>query len=165
MVFESGRVKIKAPIAAQADVGPYAIEVQAETPNHMSGSLKPPAINGTIEAGGRECTYEAEIEIKTDVLWHPKPRGMVDEPVRIPARQQERQFAYREKNTIDWQKIGQEAKKVVVVVTVSLAAAAAAVAAALASGLFGVGASLNQPGTTMVAFTHAIDFSQKDKKA
>lgn len=54
MVFESGRVKIKAPIAANANLGPYAIEVNAVTPMHMSGTLKPSTVSGTLEMGRRK---------------------------------------------------------------------------------------------------------------
>ena len=70
MVFKSGRVKIEAPIAAHAHPGPYIVEVQALTPLQMSGTLKPPAINGTLEMGRRKFKYSADIEFRTEVTWH-----------------------------------------------------------------------------------------------
>lgn len=35
--YESGLIKIKAPIAAEQDAGPYMIRVEAAAPNHLSG--------------------------------------------------------------------------------------------------------------------------------
>jgi hypothetical protein len=62
MVFESGKVKIDAPIAAEANLGLYTMQVYQVTPMQMSGSLKPPPINGTLELGRRKFKYSAEIE-------------------------------------------------------------------------------------------------------
>jgi len=42
MVFEKGRVTVKALIAANAHLGVYAIEVKALIPVQMSGALNPP---------------------------------------------------------------------------------------------------------------------------
>lgn len=129
MVFESGHVKIKAPIAAQANLGPYAIEMQAETPNHMSGSLKPSAINGTVEAGGRQYKYEAEIELKADVLWHPKPRGKVNEPVRVTVPKPKEDIAeFSSRNGINWNKVGKDVGNFVVKVTIATGLAIVTVA-------------------------------------
>jgi hypothetical protein len=75
LVFESGRVKIKAPIAAKAHLGAYTIEVQAVTPMQMSGTLKPPTINGDLEMGRSRYRYSADIEFKVDVFWHQRPGG------------------------------------------------------------------------------------------
>jgi hypothetical protein len=87
MVFESGRVKIKAPIATNANLGPYAIEVQAVTPIQMSGTFKPPTINGDLEMGRRKYKYSADIKFKVDVVWHQRPKGG-PEPVEetVPAK-------------------------------------------------------------------------------
>jgi hypothetical protein len=81
LVFESGRVKIKAPIATKAHLGAYTIEVQAVTPVQMSGSLKPPTINGDLEMSRSRYRYSADIEFKVDVFWHQRPRGG-PEPVK-----------------------------------------------------------------------------------
>jgi hypothetical protein len=88
MVFESGRVKIKAPIAAKAHLGAHTIEVQAVTPVQMSGSLKPPTIKGDLEMGRSRYGYSADIEFKVDVIWHQRPRGGL-EPVKGKAAKRE----------------------------------------------------------------------------
>jgi hypothetical protein len=77
MVFdlESGVVKIKAPIAAKANLGPYAVKVNIETPVHYSGSLKPQTVSGTLELGRRSYKYSADIEFKVDVIWHQRPQS------------------------------------------------------------------------------------------
>lgn len=75
MVFESGAVRIKSPIAAQAEAGLYTVRVQAETPNTMSGTLKPPTISGIAKVLGREYKYNADIEFKVEVVWHQRPQG------------------------------------------------------------------------------------------
>jgi hypothetical protein len=75
MVFESGQVKIKAPIAANANLGPYSVRVNAENPLHMSGTLKPPTVSGTLELGGNRYKYSADIKFKVDVFWHQRPKG------------------------------------------------------------------------------------------
>jgi hypothetical protein len=49
--FDSGHIKIEAPIAAQANLGPYTLKVEKVTHLHMSGVLKPPPVNGTLELG------------------------------------------------------------------------------------------------------------------
>lgn len=49
MIYESGKVKIKAPIGAAANAGPFAINVQTDAPNHMSGSISPPTLSGVIK--------------------------------------------------------------------------------------------------------------------
>jgi hypothetical protein len=81
---DTGKVKIKAPIAAKAGLGPYTVEVHTESPLHLSGKLKPPAVEGTVEADGRQFKYSAEPEFKIDVVLEPKHRGRVEEPVFVP---------------------------------------------------------------------------------
>jgi hypothetical protein len=77
----TGKVTITAPIAAKAGLGPYTVSVQAESPLHLSGTLKPNPVEGTVEVGGRAYKFSAETEFKVDVYLEPKPRGR--EPVRI----------------------------------------------------------------------------------
>jgi hypothetical protein len=84
---ETGKVKVKAPIAAEAGLGPYTVEVHTESPLHLSGKLKPPAVAGTVEANGRQFKYSADAEFKVDVVLEPKPRGRVEEPVRVTESQ------------------------------------------------------------------------------
>lgn len=90
VAFESGRVKLKTPLApkAKADIGGYSIEVKLDAPNHMSGTVAPPAIEGKVEADGREYKYSADIEFNVDVFLHPKKRpepGPVAETVKEKA--------------------------------------------------------------------------------
>jgi hypothetical protein len=96
----TGQVKIKAPIAAKAGLGPFTVEVNAESPVHLSGKLKPAAVEGTVEANGREYRYSAELEFKVDVVFEPKPRGRVEEPVRVGAPQSKTAAAGTE-NSLD----------------------------------------------------------------
>jgi LysM repeat protein len=78
--FEGGKVKLNSPIAAQADLGPYTIEVEpGATPMQMSGSIKPPKISATMTNDGNDYKYSADIEYKVDVTLLPK-----NEPVREP---------------------------------------------------------------------------------
>ena len=45
---DTGKVNIKAPIAAKAGLGPYTVEVHTESPLHLSGNLKPGAVGGDL---------------------------------------------------------------------------------------------------------------------
>jgi hypothetical protein len=126
MVFESGKVKIKAPIAAKANLGPYAIEVQAVTPLQMSGTLKPPTINGDLEMGRRKYKYSADIEFKIDVIWHQRPKGKPEESVRVtkPTTQFNPDVGRRQTNhTSKWDQTVTEKGVVVAVVSLFLYAA------------------------------------------
>ncbi|MBT8340226.1 MAG: hypothetical protein KJP07_09470, partial [Desulfatitalea sp.] len=87
MVYESGRVKIKAPIAANADFGPIAVKVQADTPSTMSGVFSSPEINGELELGRRKYKYSAKVEFKVEVTWHPRPYSKGPEPVAETVRE------------------------------------------------------------------------------
>jgi hypothetical protein len=53
----------------------------------MSGTLKPPTINGNLEMGRRKYKYSADIKFKVDVVWHQRPKGGA-EPVEetVPAK-------------------------------------------------------------------------------
>jgi hypothetical protein len=142
MVFESGRVKIKAPIATEANLGPYTINVHG-TPMHMSGTIKPPTISGSLEMGKRKYKYSADIEFKADVVWHKKPKG-APEPVKVTKPSpQERQLVIPTDNSIDW-------KEIATVVTWSLVGTALMI--------FGM-RMVPQPNgaTTIEPFIHYID--------
>jgi hypothetical protein len=86
----TNKVRIKAPIAAKAGLGPYTFEIQLESPLHLSGSLKPTTLEGGVEIGGRRFKFSAELEFKIDVYLKPKPRGRVEEPVGTIITQNER---------------------------------------------------------------------------
>ncbi|NNJ98970.1 MAG: hypothetical protein HKP58_01035 [Desulfatitalea sp.] len=72
-MYESGRVKIKAPIAANAALGPVGVELQLETPLKSVGTFKSSEINGELELGRRKFKYSAKVEFKVEVTLHPRP--------------------------------------------------------------------------------------------
>ena len=94
-----GQVKIKAPIATEAGLGPFRVQVRAESPLHLSGTLKPAAVEGTVEVGGRKFKYSADPEFKIDVVLEPKPRSRVEEPVKATRMQPEKVPAINPTNT------------------------------------------------------------------
>jgi hypothetical protein len=119
MVFESGLVKIKAPIAAKAHLGAHTIEVQAVTPIQMTGTLKPPTISGDLEMGRSRYGYSADIEYKVDVIWHQRPRGGL-EPVKETATEVNQVFEKLPTNSSKWDQMVNEEGVVVAVVSVFL---------------------------------------------
>jgi hypothetical protein len=120
LVFESGRVKIKAPIEAKAHLGAHTIEVKAVTPVQMSGSLKPPTINGDLEMGRSRYGYSADIEYKVDVILHQRPRGGPEPvPVTEPTLQTHK-LDEPPAHSSKWEQKVAEAGKVVAVVSVFL---------------------------------------------
>lgn len=85
----TGKLRIEAPIAAEAGMGPYTVRVQAESPVHLSGTLNPATMEGSVEVGGRGYKFSADLEFRVDVYLEPKPRGRVEEPVFIPEEKTE----------------------------------------------------------------------------
>jgi hypothetical protein len=134
----TNKVRLKAPIAAQAGLGPYTFEVQAESPFHLSGSLKPATLEGDVEAAGRRFKFSAELEFKIDVYLKSKPRGRVEEPVFVP-----------KEKAVDWGQIAKETKEIIAVVTVALSGVIAA--------WYGRGLILSGQTTSMTPFMHTID--------
>jgi len=157
MVFESGQVKIKAPIAANANLGPYSVRVNAENPLHMSGTLKPPTVSGTLELGGNRYKYSADIKFKVDVFWHQRPKGG-PEPVKVtnPVQKVE-PLGNPTGHTSRWNQTVSEEGVVVAVVALVL------YAAYRATELFAVKGVL-QP-TTIPPFIYKIDHSNPSKEA
>jgi hypothetical protein len=100
-------------------IGPYAIEVQAVTPLHMSGTLKPPTINGDLEMGRRKYKYSADIKFKVDVIWHQRPKDGPD-PVKVTEIQREKVVRESQINSIDWAKVGKHADEIIAVVTITI---------------------------------------------
>lgn len=144
MVYESGRVRIEAPIAAQANAGPYIIQVQALSPNHMSGSIKTSQLSGTLNVRNRKYKYTAEIELKADVIWHPGNKSRPEElvKVKVPTTEEERLIAPAQEET-DW-------KEIVSMVTLTLLGAALMI--------FGMRMVPTQNGaTTIEPFLHLVD--------
>jgi hypothetical protein len=80
--YESGLIKIKAPIAAEYNPGTYMIRVEAVAPNHLSGFLSVQPFGGKLMAGGRRYKYYAEIEYGAEMIWHPKPNGKTEDVAR-----------------------------------------------------------------------------------
>jgi hypothetical protein len=146
MVFESGRVKIKAPIAANANLGPYAIEVQAVTPLHMSGTLKPPTINGDLEMVRRKYKYSADIKFKVDVIWHQRPKGG-PETVKFPVK--EKELAENPTRTTNWKEVIDENDGIIATVTLIIIGTALW---AYTRGTAWIGQT-----TSMTPFTHTIE--------
>ncbi len=151
MVFESGAVRIKAPIAAQAEAGLYTVRVQAETPNTMSGTLKPPTISGIAKVLGREYKYNADIEFKVEVIWHQRPKGGPGAPVKVshtvPISQEERLRAPQQ--SVDWPQFDQKAEKLAVMVLWTLVG--------IAMTWYARTAASNGQTTQVTPFMHTID--------
>lgn len=143
--FQSDKVRIQPAIAAEAGLGPYTVAVQVESPVHLSGKLRPTKVESSLIAAGREYKYSADLEFKVDVILEPKPRGRVEEPVRVTAPQPRKDTAVSPaESTIDWQKI------TTVVAWTLLGIALAA---------FGYDTAMNMDaGTTSIQpFMHTID--------
>ena len=163
MVFEAGRVRIKAPIATKAHLGPYGIEVQAVTPVHMSGTLAPPPINGELKTERGRYRYSADIGFKVDVIWHQRPKGgpvPVTETMQQKAPQSEEKDPYEStSHATKWDQTLSD--KGVVVAVVSLVLYTAYRAAELIAGR-----RVMRP-TTIPPFIHKIDHHSflKDLKA
>lgn len=162
MVFESGRVRIKAPIATKADLGPYAIQVQAVTPIHMSGTLAPPVINGELKTDRGRYRYSADIRFQVDVIWHQRPKGgpePITETVPQMSPQSEKKDPYEAaSHASKWDRTLSE--KGIVVAVVSLVLYSTYRAAELLAGR-----GMMRP-TTIPPFIHKIDHRfQKDLKA
>ncbi len=149
MVFESGKVKIKAPIATEANLGAYIIDVQAQSPNHMSGTLKPPTLSGTVKAGGCNYKFSADIELKAEVIWHPKPKGMNEAPLRDTEPVQKVDRRVISTNSVDWSKTGEYADKFIAVVTIVIITI---FAPSIRMSMFGQGST-----TSIMPFSHTID--------
>jgi hypothetical protein len=120
MVYESGRVRIKAPIAAATKAGPYDIRVQAITPNHLSGSLKPQPISGFIMVKGIRYKFNADLEFKADVIFHPSPKGVKESPVRATQPVKEVIPVENPNNSTDWSKVGKYADEIFTVVGITI---------------------------------------------
>jgi hypothetical protein len=154
MVFESGRVKIKAPIATEANLGPYTINVHG-TPMHMSGSIKPPTISGSLEMGKRKYKYSADIEFNVDLIWHKKPKGgpePVAEPVKakVPTPQPTQDVGIMPTgNTTRWDQMVDESGGIIATVTLIIVGTAL--------WFYTRSAALINQTTSMTPFTHTID--------
>jgi hypothetical protein len=139
MSYESGRVTIKAPIATHANVGPYTFRVQADAPNHFSGSVKFEPLKGIVENKERKFKYSADAEFSVSVTVHPMPKK-APEAVRV----MEPEKIQAQRNTsanIDWAKLAKNTGDflvkltIVVIGTLSLQARMAAGIGTTTSGM------------------------------
>ncbi len=80
--YQNGHVTLKAPIMAQAGLGPYTIKVVAENPMKLKGSLKPETISATADVEGRKYKYTADIAFDVTVTLHPTPPKLAPEVVK-----------------------------------------------------------------------------------
>jgi hypothetical protein len=87
--FQDGHVTLKAPIMAQAGMGPYTIKVVAENPMKLKGSLKPETISATADVEGRKYKYTADIAFDVTVTLHPKLPKVAPESIKeiLPAKE------------------------------------------------------------------------------
>jgi hypothetical protein len=166
MVFESGRVKIKAPIASEANLGPYTIRVQAEAPNHLSGTLEPPTISGALAVGGREYKYSADIELKAEVIWHIRPK-VGPELVKVPVPHQPVVLEKSSTDTINWKEAAVGTGKVVVTVVIVAAAATVgwelALIALAGAALIGASPAFSGHSVLNKSFTHTLDIRRSNQ--
>ncbi len=123
VVFESGRVKIQAPISAKANLGPYSVEVQAVSPLQMTGMIKPQTISGTFDLGRYRYRYTADVGFNVDVIWHQKPKG---KPELVKATEPVQKVELVEKptaHTTKWDQTVAQEGFVMALVTIMLYAA------------------------------------------
>ena len=113
----TGKVRIRPIISAEAGLGPYTVEVQAESPVHLSGMLRPETAQGTVAVAGRKYRYSADLQFKVDVVLQPRPDGRDGEPVGVKKTQTEKVPATDSNTATDWHKIREETKEISVIVT------------------------------------------------
>lgn len=148
MVFDSGQVKIKAPIFPEHSAGFYSIRVQIDGATHMSGSLVIQPISGKVTAGGRDFQYVADIELKADMEWHTMPREKPTEQVRTEATQEQPALA-PSTSRFNWEKMKNDADEVIT--TVGLIIIGMLLVAS------GAGRSMTGQTTSTMPFTHIVD--------
>ena len=148
--YESGLIKIKAPIAAEQDAGPYMIRVEASAPNHLSGFLRVQPFEGKVMAGGRKYKFNAEIEFKAEMIWHPMPKGTPEElsDANVPKRETEI-AVNRRKDTSPWRRAVRESEEIASKVLVMIVGIAAI--------WYLRGSCLANRATSMSSFSHTVD--------
>ncbi len=150
MSYESGLIKIKTPIAAEYDPGPYMIRVEAGAPNHLSGFLRVQPFEGRVMAGGRKYKYNADIEFKAEMIWHPMPTGTPEELVKPPVPQSGKDLAVNPKrDTISWRRAVRESGEIASKVVLTIVGIAAL--------WYLRGSILTNQTTSMTSFSHTVD--------
>ena len=69
--YNDGRVTVQAPIMYKAGLAPYTIQVQAENPTTLKGTLKLDTISATTTMGRKRYKYTADIQFDVTVTMHP----------------------------------------------------------------------------------------------
>ncbi len=148
MVFDSatGTVKIKAPIAAEANVGSFTFNLQGDGPNHWSGTLKPQTLNGTVEVRGVKYKFSADIELKIEVIMHPSPKGVNEAPVGVNVV---KKVVARPYTTVDRSKADDLAPTILTVVVITIISY---FFPAIRMATFRPGAT-----TSIMPFNHSVD--------
>jgi hypothetical protein len=148
MVFdlESGQLKIKAPITANANIGPYTVRVDAVTPMHYSGTIEPQTISGTLELGRSKFKYRADIKFKVDVFLHQRPKN---EPEQVKGTKPVKKIAIDRPNSIDWGQTIDENGGIIATVALILVGTAL--------WFYTRGATMINQTTSLTPFTHTID--------
>jgi LysM repeat protein len=104
MIYESGQVKIQT--AAQADMGPYSVTVEADAPNHLTGRLTSMPVSHTVDVDGSRYKYSAELEFKVEVTLYSRPSDNIKKTVKVlPPQPKEDLAAYPKDKAIGWQEI------------------------------------------------------------
>lgn len=148
--YESGLIKINAPIAAEQDPGPYMIRVEASAPNHLSGYLRIQPFEGRVMAGGRKYKYNADIELKAEMVWHPMPKGTPEELVNTSVPKRETDIAVNPKrDTSPWRRAVRESGEIASKVFVLIVGIAAI--------WYLRGSYLANRTTSMSSFSHTVD--------
>ena len=147
--YESGLIKIKAPIAAEQDAGPYIIRVEAGAPNHLSGFLRVQPFEGKVMAGGRKYKYNAEIEFKAEVIWHPMPKGKPKELIGTKGRKRQLRPENSSEISTGWKKSSRDTEEIATKVVLTIIG--------LAALWYLRGSIVLKQTTSITPFTHTID--------
>jgi hypothetical protein len=84
----TGIATVRPRIAAKAGLGPYTIDVEADSPTHFTSTIDLKPIEGSFDLAGRKFKYNSKLSVKVDITLHPIPRGTkpVDDPKEQPLR-------------------------------------------------------------------------------
>lgn len=82
LVFDKHKVVVTFPLAAKADIKPYAVHLSSGANGNLAGNLQPPPITGVIELDGRKFRYNAEIAMGVDVQLSKSDSGNRNPPAQ-----------------------------------------------------------------------------------
>ena len=150
--YESGVIKIKAPLAAEHNPGPYMIRVEATAPNHLSGVLRVQPFGGKVMAGGRKYKYYADIEFRADMTWHPMPKGKIDNAARSESagtRKRQLRPEGSSETATGWEKASRDVDKIATKVVLTIVG--------LSTMWYLRGSLMMKQTTSTTPFIHMID--------